>query len=204
MKKYLWETESMMKLSKEYLHKVILEQLGEMELYHGSKADFNEFDTAYISSGWGEQAYGYGFYLTKNLDVARDYARGGKIYTVEVPEGKYLSYRSISRKEAMRIAQLFFRYYTTEDEYGKEAYGSNPSEFWEMECKYIAECTDGGSVYGTVASLIGDDKAASEFFDRIGYVGLKWLDRNEATKQCSLNYVIFNPRNLKIVGKEDA
>lgn len=185
------------------IRKAILESLDELELYHGSTADFDEFNLAFLGSGWGQQAYGYGVYLSNNRDAARAYAKGGKVYTVEVPNGKYLSYEGIPPKEAMRIAKLFFKYYTTEDEYGKEAYpGEAANEFWEMECKYIAECSDGGSVYGTVASLIGSDKEASEFFSRIGYVGIEWIATNGATGAEFANYVIFDPKSIKILRKE--
>lgn len=185
------------------IRKAILESLDELKLYHGSTADFDEFNLAFLGSGWGQQAYGYGVYLSNSRDAAHDYAKGGKIYTVEVPNGKYLSYEGIPPKEAMRIAKLFFKYYTTEDEYGKEAYpGEAANEFWEMECKYIADCSDGGSVYGTVASLIGSDKEASEFFSRIGYVGIEWIATNGETGVEFANYVIFDPKNIKILRKE--
>ena len=50
------------------------EVMDELNLYHGTNADFDNFDFAYLSSGWGQQAYGYGFYLTTSYDAAKDYA----------------------------------------------------------------------------------------------------------------------------------
>ena len=182
--------------------KEIREDLEELQLYHGSQADFDNFDLAYLSTGWGQQAYGYGFYLTTSKEAASEYAKGGKMYTVEIPDGKYLSYEKRNGREFLNIARKFFKYYTTEDEYGKDAYRGNENEFWEYECKYIADCQNGGYVYGTLSSIIGDDKATSEFLNRLGYVGIEWKGNNAATNETFFNYVIFNPNDIKIVSKE--
>ena len=52
--------------------KIILFQ----EVYHGSGADFDKFDTENFGlSGEGSMSFGYGVYLTDNEDIAKDYAR---------------------------------------------------------------------------------------------------------------------------------
>ena len=182
----------------ESLKRYINEALEEFDLYHGSQAEFSNFDYAYMSTGWGQQSYGYGFYLTQDKQAAKEYSRGGIIYTVQVPDKPYLTYDGIKRNEAMKIAKAFFKYYTEEDEYGKSAYGSNPYEFWEMECAYIADCSDGGAVYGTIASILGSDEETSRFLNRLGYKGVRWNDdTNEVT-----NYVIFDQNDIRIVKKE--
>lgn len=38
--------------------------------YHGSTADFNKFDNAYIGTGEGAQVHGYGHYTAKNKNIA--------------------------------------------------------------------------------------------------------------------------------------
>ena len=94
---------------------VLYETIDELNLYHGTNADFDNFDFAYLSSGWGQQAYGYGFYLTTSYDAAKDYAydvNHGQVMEVEVPDGKYLTDVSISKAEANRIARIFFKYMT--------------------------------------------------------------------------------------------
>jgi hypothetical protein len=45
-------------------------------VYHGSPADFNKFDNAYIGTGEGAQAHGYGHYSALNKDVADRYREG--------------------------------------------------------------------------------------------------------------------------------
>ena len=179
------------------IRNAIIESINELDLYHGSRADFNEFDLAYLSTGWGEQAYGHGFYLISTLEGASQYSRGGFVYKVKVPSKPYLSYNRISSKSANRIAKALYDYYINYDEYGKEAYKGHEKEFWEYECSTICHCSDGGSVYGTVASILGSDKKTSEFLHDLGYKGIKWLDK---VSKCT-NYVIFNPKDIKILSK---
>lgn len=185
------------------IRRAILESIDELDLYHGSQADFSEFDLAYLSSGWGKQLYGYGVYLIDNPEGAKQYSRGGLVYTAKVPNGPYLSYKSISRASAMKIARDFFKYYTTENEYGKEAYKGYEREFWNEECKYLCDCQNGGDIYGTIASIVGDDKETSEFLYREGYKGIKWVDVT-ADEIKNTNYVIFNPKDITILKKEKA
>lgn len=180
---------------------VISESLNELDLYHGSMADFDEFDLAYISSGWGQQAYGYGIYLTDSTDCAKSYSRGGLVYTAKVPNGPYLSYVKISPNKAYKIANDFYKYYLTQNEYGKEAYIGHEKDFWELECSAICNATDGGQLYGTIASILGDDKETSEFLYKEGFKGIKWID-NITTGKKNTNYLIFNPKDIQIIKKE--
>ena len=193
-KDYAWESK---------ISKYITEAIDELELFHGSPHEFDKFDFAYMSSGWGQQLYGYGAYLTDELECAKEYSQGGHIYTVEIPDKKYLSYGKISSALAMKIARVFFNYYMTEDEYGREAYAGCENEFWENECKYIGECYDGGTLYGTISSLLGSDKGASKFLlEKMGYTGLYWVATNGATGKKFKNYVIFDPNAIKILKRE--
>ena len=173
----------------------------EIILYHGTQASFDKFDIGYLNSGWGEQAYGYGFYLTDNYEAAKEYSRGGHIMKVSVPAGKYLSYKSISRADSNAIARKFFKYYTETDEYGKEAYPDAEARrlFWEEECRYIGDCRDGGDIYGTLASLIGSDKDTSEFLRDIGYIGIKFPGDNGMTGEKFTNYVIFDAKDITVL-----
>lgn len=180
--------------------RILSEAIEELDLYHGTQADFDKFDLAYLSSGFGQQAYGFGVYLTDNKECAREYSGGGMIYTTKVPDGPYLSYDGIKKADAQRIAKKFFKYYTTENEYGKEAYAGFENEFWNEECKYIADSQNGGDVYGTIASILGSDKETSEFLNGLGYKGLTWFNTtiNGSKSYC---YLIFNADDIEIVSK---
>lgn len=195
-KDYAWESR---------LKRYIMEAIDELELFHGSPHDFDKFDFAYMSTGWGQQAYGYGAYLTTEYECAKEYSKGGLVYTVEIPNRKYLNGDRISTPLAMKVAYAFFRYYMNEDEYGREAYKGHEDEFWEAECKYIGECTDGNNLYGTISSFLGGDKYASRFFhDKLGYTGLLWTATNGNTGKKFKNYVIFDANDIKIIKKDSA
>lgn len=171
--------------------------LNEAEYFHGSQYDFDSFDLAYVGNGSGHQDYGYGIYLSTSVDVAKHYAdnSNGIIYTVEIPNGKFLKHEKINKAEAGRIAKIFFKYYT--EEYDPESYSGVEDEFWEYECKYIAQSQTGTDVYGTISSILGSDKKTSEFFyNKLGYVGLEWTDNGIK------NYVIFNDKDIRIIKKE--
>lgn len=173
---------------------------GTLVLYHGTKARFDRFDPKYVDSGWGEQAYGYGFYLTDNREAAEQYSRGGVVMEVEVPDGKWLSYDGIRKSEASAIARKFFGYYTKEDGYGKEAYPDQESrrEFWDSECRYICDCDDGGDIYGTLASLLGSDEDTSRFLRGLGYIGIKFPASNGETGEKFTNYVVFDANDITV------
>lgn len=189
-----------MLLSDDVIRRALRESLDELELYHGSKAEFDKFDLAFLSSGWGQQVHGYGVYLTTDYDCASQYSRGGMVYTVEVPSGRYLSDKRISPNTAYFIARKFFEYYTTVDEYGKEAYGGHEKDFWEDGCRYICDCRDGASVYGTISSLCGDDKFTSKFLYSLGFKGLKISEESGDGKRFT-NYVMFNADDIRIISR---
>ncbi len=195
-KDYAWESR---------IKQYVMEAVNELELFHGSTHDFNEFDFAYMSSGWGQQAYGYGAYLTTSYECAKEYSQGGMIYTVEIPDKGYLNLDRISPALAMRIARIFFNYYTKEHKYGSEAYAGHEREFWNEECKYIGDSTDGNTLYGSISFFLGSDKETSEFLhDKLGYKGLVWVHTNTETGKKFKNYVVFNPKDIKIIKKDSS
>ena len=126
-KDYTWESK---------IRQYVMEAIDELELFHGSPHDFDEFDFAYMSSGWGQQAYGYGAYLTTSYECAKEYSQGGMVYTVEIPDKGYLNLDKISPALAMKIARIFFNYYTKEHEYGSEAYAGYERENDNQQLQY--------------------------------------------------------------------
>jgi hypothetical protein len=54
--------------------------IGELELYHGSDAEFKEFNAAYIK----HSHYGWGFSFSTDIDMAS--SCGDNIYTIELPD----------------------------------------------------------------------------------------------------------------------
>ena len=45
-----------------------------LKVYHGSGADFTEFDFSHMSEGAGSQAFGWGGYVTSSKKIGKDYA----------------------------------------------------------------------------------------------------------------------------------
>lgn len=193
------------RLNEQQLHglvrQIILETMDELDLYHGTQVDFNEFSDEFMGSGWGQQCFGDGHYLSTSFETAKEYARGGQVMTCQVPNGPYLSYQSVSPNVANRIARAFFKYYTEEDEYGREAYGECKKEFWENECGCIAQARTGADIYGDIAAIMGSHKHAGEYLRGLGYIGLKFKGDNTNTGEKFWNYVIFDPKDIKIINK---
>ena len=169
-----------------------------IEVFHGSQADFDNFSLAYALTGIGSNVYGKGVYVTDSVDAAKEYSHGHFVYTVTVPRRKYLS-DSIcrSRRTVQLLVSAFFKYYSEENEEGKELYGGNPKSFW-MDLAPLQKCSTLYELYCNLCAFADEDVIQS-FLSRFGYVGLKIKD--EHTKQNI--YVIFDAANVKIVKKEN-
>lgn len=176
------------------IRSLIKESLSELIGYHGSRSDFDSFDLKYLGSGTGQQDYGYGIYVADSRDGAAHY--GNIIYQVEIPtdKRKYIFARKDYPQRTVRsIRDKLYRYIlkTTSDYKGAER------ELYEDLGYAFGEVMDGNQIYGTVSSYLGSDKEASEFFSKLGYVGL-WIDDSNGFT----NYVIFNEKHIKIINKE--
>ena len=181
-----------------YYH--VNESLDELDLYHGTNADFDKFDEKFYLTGIGEMAYGWGVYLSNSINTAKEYGADGQIMTVEVPDGKYLDSRRINKSEASKIAHAFYKFFLS-SEHGKDYKGSE-KEFWDYECSCLETVPDGSYLYGTISTFLGSDKEASEWLHSIGYVGLKFPGHNINTGEKFMNYVIFDANDIKIIKKE--
>ena len=183
-----------------YYH--VNESLDELDLYHGTNADFDKFDEKFYLTGIGEMAYGWGVYLSNSINTAKEYGPGGQIMTVEVPDGKYLDSRRISKSEASKIAHAFYKFFLS-SEHG-QVYKGSEKEFWDYECSCLENVPDGSYLYGTISTFLGSDKEASEWLHSIGYVGLRFPGHNSNTGEKFMNYVIFDANDVKIIKKEQA
>lgn len=56
-----------------------------LKVYHGSGADFTEFDFDHMGEGAGSQAFGWGGYVSSSKKIGKDYARLGKEKRVYEP-----------------------------------------------------------------------------------------------------------------------
>lgn len=185
------------KLNENQLKKLIVNEISNLTAYHGSNADFNQFDLGFVNSGNKMQAYGYGIYVALNKEAAEHY--GKVLYIVEIPKSdkKYLNaFQVYDKKYVSNILKKLFNYLLKIE---PDIYKGSENELWQ-ELESIIDNYDGLTIYGTAESYLGSDKEASQFFEKLGFYGIKWIDSNDKNNE---NAVIFNPKNIKIIKKEN-
>ena len=71
------------KVLENIVESTINEVMDEITAYHGTDANFDNFDLAYMGTGAGKQDYGYGIYLSFAPNGTQYYGKNS--YTVEIP-----------------------------------------------------------------------------------------------------------------------
>ena len=181
------------------IKKIIRESIKSTIGYHGSNADFDNFDLAYVNTGSKFQDYGYGVYLFLiDNDVS---AYGKNKYVVEIPSNAsmYLDADKILTKGFTNKAiQALYKYIiqTQPDSYTDPI---TRREFLQ-ELQVSFQETDGLTFYGTIESYLGSDKETSEFiYNKLKKIGLKYMLNGKYP--CA---VMFNPKDIKIIKKDIA
>lgn len=67
-----------------------------LKVYHGSGADFSEFDFDHMGEGEGTQAFGWGGYVTSSPEIGKYYAESGRKDKYFVYNGEKLDWRHMS------------------------------------------------------------------------------------------------------------
>lgn len=67
-----------------------------LKVYHGSGADFTEFDFDHMGEGEGTQAFGWGGYVTSSPEIGKYYAESGRKDKYFVYNGEKLDWRHMS------------------------------------------------------------------------------------------------------------
>lgn len=170
--------------------------LNEMIAYHGSKANFEEFNIAYIGSGTGAQEFGEGIYLTFDKETA--YSYGGTVYTVEIPDindGNYIYYdRPVSGEIFPSIvdgiiADLKYQY---PDEYEtEESIKEIRNELYE-----ILNPSEGRYLMYNIHRYVDDPVVIPKILKRAGVTGFIY-NNGKVT-----NVVMFSSKDVKILNKE--
>lgn len=176
---------------KNILENTINELVDEITAYHGTDADFDNFDLAYMGSGTGKQDFGYGIYLTLYSGGTQFY--GKKLYTVEIPSNnrKYLIASKFYPQSIINVIKLkLYNIILKKD----DSYKGAEKELWQDMTDAFNDM-DGISLYGTIETYLGSDKETSELLYSMGFIGLKY---NNSTVE---NVVMFNPKDIKIVNK---
>lgn len=170
----------------------INELMDEITAYHGSNADFEHFDLAYMGTGAGNQSYGYGVYLTTKPQGTQSY--GKNQYTVEVPDDKkryIIADKFYPLSFLNKVKSKLYKLILTKDDTYK---GSERELMQDLNDTF--NDIDGISLYGSIETYLGSDKETSEFLYSMGFIGLKYrIGEYE-------NIVMFNPKDIKMVNRK--
>jgi hypothetical protein len=194
--------------------------------YHGTPHDVDEFKSQKIGTGEGGGVYGYGLYFAEEREVADQYRpykddlvdkfqRGGNLYTVDIDANdeelmdwdKPLSQQSEKVQEAVRpfiereIKESLARdpKYTTRQSAERYAVDSwSAAKFYDELSHENRKTVQWGKMHPWDAEA-ADSKVASELLASKGIKGVRYLDQKSREKgQGTSNYVIFNPKHIKI------
>ncbi len=180
-------------------------------VYHGSGNKFSHFDHSHMGEGEGQQAYGWGTYVTQVKNIGKDYAvasakqndktflglinRPGKryLYTVEIPNNAYIPFE---QQVGNYIA-------TTINNALKKQFGIN---------RVPVQSTDTGQkVYQYLMKGFKAGKSsnaprtASLFLSKLGFTGLSYPANYQTGGRAdgARNYVIFNEDDLQIKNRAE-
>lgn len=202
------------------LRQAIRKQLEEMVAYHGTGPDenFDQFDLGFVKQGTGQMTYGSGVYVSKLKDAAKQYAvlfgknpNNLQILTVEIPDDdgsrRYIDWnkplgggRFLSEAElaATAVVHDVVEEMRKTDSDGVYQNIQNKQILRDFGLDNLHELT-GEDFYNHLSMFFGnDDEKTSQFLASHGYYGIKIYD----SKNQFYNYVVFDPRNVKIIDRE--
>lgn len=180
-------------------------------VYHGSGNKFSHFDHSHMGEGEGQQAYGWGTYVTQVKNIGKDYAvasakqndktflglinRPGKryLYTVEIPNNAYIPFE---QQVGNYIA-------TTINNALKKQFGINRAP--------VQSTDTGQKVYQYLMKGFKAGKSsnaprtASLFLSKLGFTGLSYPANYQTGGRAdgARNYVIFNEDDLQIKNRAE-
>lgn len=170
--------------------------LNEMIAYHGSKANFDEFNLAYMSSGIGAQEFGEGIYLTFDKEAA--YGYGGTVYTVNIPDenkANYIYYdKPIPSDLFSRIIDNIITDITAQ--YPEEYTNEQSIKDLRSELYDIMNPSEGRYLMYNIHRYIDDPIVIPKILKSAGVTG--FIYNNGKVD----NVIMFSSRDIKILDKE--
>lgn len=168
-----------------------------LKVYHGSGADFTEFDFDHMSEGAGSQAFGWGGYVTSSEEIGKSYAEltrkkyKGNLYEVDIPDNNgsnYLDFENPMNEEQIN---------TIRDALVKN--GVDVSSWENRGFKLDLPFKD---VYAAVLPMMMrcEPKEVSKFLSSLAFTGIKYPAGTiqGGAEEGDTNYVIFKPEDMKI------
>ena len=194
-----------------------------LRVYHGSGADFTEFDFDHMGEGAGDQVFGWGGYVTSSKEIGKSYAElmdNHNIYEVNIPDdngSNYLDYYAGAKPElkeeirehiekgvdpefkALQIYKEAEKRFHDEEGYDK----SFEDEIINDAIEEFDRSKTVGDYYEALC-IFSTPKLASEFLSSLGYTGIKYPAGTimGGAKEGDMNYVIFKPEDMQIAEHE--
>lgn len=170
----------------------INEEIEELGVKHASASKFDNFDSSYMGTGCGSQAYGWGHYFSTDKDVHNGYKKWSKEHPNYDPQSKKMSAYSYDVEIPDDNGS---NYILWDGPPIKDLPGDDKSTFGEQ--------------YSVLSYKLGSDKAASMFLAKRGYTGIKVPPfRNSRNGEVinnpkeKYNYIVFNDNDANITNRK--
>lgn len=165
--------------------------------YHGSNASFRQFSVSKMSTGAGNQQYGWGLYFAQRRKTAEGYAEPvpgsekgtlSHLYTVDlaIRDDQFLYWNKPISDQSLVLQKLATKLGMPQTARGEEVYEELADQLFKTA--YNKEIT-------TKKERSIAHKAASQTLDQLGIKGLQYRDANDSSRE-SNNIVVFNPKNI--------
>ena len=159
-----------------------------ISVFHGSDRKFDKFDTSKIGSGDGKSLGGWGIYFSTSEDVSQKYTtKNGFVGSFEIPNGPYFNLddnidTSLGNKIISKLRQLDI----------------SDDDIEQLENDYLSDEYSGSvtnkGLYDWLTYILGSEKAASLFLQKLGFVGNQFIDKMDKDAN---NYVVFDSSSIK-------
>lgn len=190
-----------------------------LNLYHGSKNNFNEFEIPNYHTNGG--TLGFGTYLTDSIERANSYAdTNGYLYTVELTDELSQSQPLNATKVTLtinQVAEIIEK--IAEKQIKDEEYPYILSDWEEPTSEttidagnkaiinriaqsIIDDTDDLNIINGINNQLGGNNSGADTLVPILNDVGIHYAVLDVEYYDNSKEYVVFNPKDLKIVDKQ--
>ena len=168
------------------------ESANEMQAFHGSPNNFDEFDELHVGEGAGAQLWGWGTYVTTDRKTGEKYCRSREangqayLYEVEIPDDNGRNYLNLDGNPP---------------EVYKTVYKILKKEFPKAK-RFLKDGIQTAMQQNTFRwffhnrpGLMAED--LSKTLDKYGIVGIKYQNGE------GLNYLVFRANNVRIVSKTE-
>ena len=194
-----------------------------LRVYHGSGADFTEFDFDHMGEGAGDQVFGWGGYVTSSKEIGKSYANlndAKNLYEVNIPNDNGSNYLDWYAEAKPKLKEKIREYiekktdpelkalpiYKEAEQRFHDEEGDDKSFDKEMINDAIEEFDRSKTVgdYYEALCMRSAPKFASKFLSSLGYTGFKYPAGTimGGTKEGDMNYVIFKPEDMQIAEHE--